>query len=185
MYSYDLFHEVMDNYPDLSGFWIDNDNAYWEQHGLYEQIRQQRPSWLLSNNNEDTPIMDTVSNEQKTGITPAYDYPQATFTPMPRLTEADYKLPTTGQWWYDGSDSKRRLRTERRPVRRERRIVDQVVDGRDRDGEREVPAAAGGVQQLHGRVAAADLVVAGQDRTAAATCTAGCSPDSGTTARTV
>ncbi|MEU4291285.1 discoidin domain-containing protein [Kribbella sp. NPDC026596] len=105
MYSYDLFHEVMDDYPDLSGFWIDNDNAYWEQHGLYEQIRQQRPSWLLSNNNEDTPIMDTVSNEQKTGITPAYDYPQATFTPMPRLTEADYKLPTTGQWWYDGSDS--------------------------------------------------------------------------------
>ncbi|TCC63181.1 alpha-L-fucosidase [Kribbella pittospori] len=106
MYSYDLFHEVMDNYPDLSGFWIDNDNAYWEQHGLYEQIRQQRPSWLLSNNNEDTPIMDTVSNEQKTGMTPAYDYPQATFTPMPRLTEADYKLPTSGQWWYDGSDSK-------------------------------------------------------------------------------
>ena len=105
MYSYDLFHEVMDNYPDLSGFWIDNDNAYWEQHGLYEQIRAQRPSWLLSNNNEDTPIMDTVSNEQKTGITPAYDYPQATFTPMPRLTEADYKLPTVGQWWYDGNDS--------------------------------------------------------------------------------
>ncbi|MFF0267505.1 discoidin domain-containing protein [Kribbella sp. NPDC004536] len=106
MYSYDLFHEVMDNYPDLGGFWIDNDNEYWEQHGLYEQIRQQRPSWLLSNNNEDTPIMDTVSNEQKTGMTPAYDYPQAVWTPMPRLTEADYKLPTSGQWWYDGSDSK-------------------------------------------------------------------------------
>ena len=31
MFSYDLFFEVMDNYPDLSGFWIDNDNAYWEQ----------------------------------------------------------------------------------------------------------------------------------------------------------
>ncbi|TDO30180.1 carbohydrate-binding protein with CBM35 doain [Kribbella sp. VKM Ac-2527] len=105
MYSYDLFHEVMDNYPDLSGFWIDNDNAYWERNGLYEQIREQRPTWLLSNNNEDTPIMDTVSNEQKTGITPSYDYPQATFTPMPRLVEADYKLPTVGQWWYDGNDS--------------------------------------------------------------------------------
>ncbi|MFG1815400.1 CBM35 domain-containing protein [Kribbella sp. NPDC049174] len=105
MYSYDLFHEVMDNYPDLSGFWIDNDNAYWERNGLYEQIREKRPTWLLSNNNEDTPIMDTVSNEQKTGITPAYDYPQATFTPMPRLVEADYKLPTVGQWWYDGNDS--------------------------------------------------------------------------------
>ncbi|MFI7061332.1 CBM35 domain-containing protein [Kribbella sp. NPDC050124] len=105
MYSYDLFHEVMDDYPDLSGFWIDNDNAYWERNGLYEQIREKRPTWLLSNNNEDTPIMDTVSNEQKTGITPAYDYPQATFTPMPRLVEADYKLPTVGQWWYDGNDS--------------------------------------------------------------------------------
>src|SRR4051812_39881300 len=104
MYSYDLFHEVMDNYPDLSGFWIDNDNSYWEKQKLYEQIRAERPSWLLSNNNEDTPIMDTVSNEQKTGITPAYDYPQATFTPMPRLTEADYKLPTAGAWWYDGVD---------------------------------------------------------------------------------
>ncbi|HCT76335.1 MAG TPA: alpha-L-fucosidase [Micromonosporaceae bacterium] len=102
MYSYDLFFEVMENYPDLAGFWIDNDNAYWEQNQLYEQIRQRRPSWLLSNNNEDTPIMDTVSNEQKTGMTPSYDYPQAAFTPLPRLTEADYKLPTTGDWWYDG-----------------------------------------------------------------------------------
>ncbi|MGP3979554.1 alpha-L-fucosidase [Streptomyces sp. KR80] len=104
MYSYDLFFEVMDNYPDLAGFWIDNDNAYWERNRLYEQIREKRPSWLLSNNNEDTPIMDTVSNEQKTGMTPAYDYPQAAFTPMPRLTEADYKLPSSGAWWYDGSD---------------------------------------------------------------------------------
>ena len=104
MYSYDLFHEVMDNYPDLAGFWIDNDNAYWERNRLYEQIREQRPSWLLSNNNEDTPIMDTVSNEQKTGMTPSYDYPQAAWTPMPRLVEADYKLPTTGDWWYSGGD---------------------------------------------------------------------------------
>jgi hypothetical protein len=102
MYSYDLFFEVMEGYPDLAGFWIDNDNAYWEQNRLYEQIRERRPTWLLSNNNEDTPIMDTVSNEQKTGMTPSYDYPQAAFTPLPRLTEADYKLPTTGDWWYDG-----------------------------------------------------------------------------------
>jgi hypothetical protein len=104
MYSYDLFFEVMQNYPDLAGFWIDNDNEYWEQNHLYEQIREKQPSWLLSNNNEDTPIMDTVSNEQKTGMTPSYDYPQAAFTPLPRLTEADYKLPTTGDWWYDGGD---------------------------------------------------------------------------------
>jgi hypothetical protein len=103
-FSYDLFFEVMAGYPDLAGFWIDNDNEYWEQHRLYEQIRRLRPSWLLSNNNEDTPIMDTVSNEQKTGMTPSYDYPQAAFTPMPRLTEADYKLPTTGDWWFDGGD---------------------------------------------------------------------------------
>jgi hypothetical protein len=104
MYSYDLFFEVMRNYPDLAGFWIDNDNEYWEAHNLYGQIRELRPSWLLSNNNEDTPIMDTVSNEQKTGMTPSYDYPQAAFTPLPRLTEADYKLPTAGDWWYDGQD---------------------------------------------------------------------------------
>ncbi|MGK3200698.1 alpha-L-fucosidase [Amycolatopsis sp. MEPSY49] len=103
-YSYDLFDEVMDRYADLAGFWIDNDNEYWEQHGLYEHIREKRPSWLLSNNNEDTPIMDTVSNEQKTGMTPSYDYPQAIYTPMPRLTEADYKLPTNGDWWYSGGD---------------------------------------------------------------------------------
>ncbi|TMR94655.1 alpha-L-fucosidase [Nonomuraea basaltis] len=102
MYSYDLFFEVMEKYSDLAGFWIDNDNEYWEQNRLYEQIRERRPSWLLSNNNEDTPIMDTVSNEQKTGMTPPYDYPQAAWTPMPRLVEADYKLPTTGDWWYDG-----------------------------------------------------------------------------------
>ncbi|MBB5778962.1 CBM35 domain-containing protein [Nonomuraea jabiensis] len=103
-YSYDLFLEVMDRYPDLAGFWIDNENEYWQQNGLYEKVRAKRPDWLLSNNNTDTPIMDTVSNEQKTGMIPAYDYPQAAWTPMPRLVEADYKLPTTGDWWYDGGD---------------------------------------------------------------------------------
>lgn len=103
-FSYDNFFEVMRNYPDLSGFWIDNDNAYWESHHLYEQIRQLRPSWTLSNNNEDTPIMDMVSHEQKTGMTPPYDYPAAVWTPMPRLTEGEWKLPTGGQWWYDGGN---------------------------------------------------------------------------------
>ncbi|MEV0402152.1 alpha-L-fucosidase [Actinoallomurus sp. NPDC050550] len=104
-FSYDNFVEVMQNYPDLAGFWIDNDSQYWIDHGLYEKIRQDRPDMLLSNNNEDTPIMDTVSNEQKTGMTPAYDYPAATWSPAPRLTEACYKLPSTGAWWYDGSNS--------------------------------------------------------------------------------
>ncbi|MGW5243039.1 glycosyl hydrolase family 28 protein [Streptomyces sp. NPDC004129] len=103
-FSYDNFFEVMDRYSDLGGFWIDNDNAYWESHHLYEQIYQKRPNYTLSNNNEDTPIMDMISNEQKAGMTPAYDYPQALYTAQPRLTEADFKLPSTGSWWYDGSD---------------------------------------------------------------------------------
>jgi alpha-L-fucosidase len=103
-FSYDNFVEVMNNYPDLAGFWIDNDNEYWEQNGLYERIRVQRPDMTLSNNNEDTPIMDMVSHEQKVGMTPPYDYPQAVWTPMPRLTEGEWKLPTTGNWWYDGHD---------------------------------------------------------------------------------
>ncbi|GAA4586910.1 alpha-L-fucosidase [Planotetraspora phitsanulokensis] len=103
-FSYDNFFEVMKRYPDLGGFWIDNDNAYWERNHLYEQIHQLRPNYTLSNNNEDTPEMDMVSNEQKTGMTPSYDYPQAVYTAQPRLTEADFKLPTTGNWWYDGVD---------------------------------------------------------------------------------
>lgn len=104
-FGYDNFFEVMDRYPDLGGFWIDNDNAYWESHDLYQQIYQKRPNYTLSNNNEDTPIMDMISNEQKTGMSPAYDYPQAVYTAQPRLTEADFKLPSTGAWWYDGSDA--------------------------------------------------------------------------------
>lgn len=104
-YSYDSFVEVMQRYPDLGGFWIDNDNAYWEFRGLYEKIRADRPDYLLSNNNEDTPIMDTISNEQKTGMSPAYDYPQAVYTAQPRLTEADFKLPSSGSWWYGGTNS--------------------------------------------------------------------------------
>jgi len=104
-FSYDNFFEVMDRYPDLGGFWIDNDNQYWIDHDLYEQIYQRRPNYTISNNNEDTPIMDMISNEQKTGMTPAYDYPQATYTAQPRLVEADFKLPTTGNWWYDGNNS--------------------------------------------------------------------------------
>jgi alpha-L-fucosidase len=109
-FGYDNFVEVMQRYPKadypaLSGFWIDNDNAYWESHGLYERVRQDRPEFLLSNNNEDTPIMDTISNEQKTGMSPSYDYPQAVYTAAPRLIEACYKLPSSGAWWYDGSNS--------------------------------------------------------------------------------
>jgi alpha-L-fucosidase len=104
-FSYDNFFEVMSRYPDLGGFWIDNDNAYWESHNLYSQIYQQRPNYTISNNNEDTPIMDMISNEQKTGMTPSYDYPQAVYTAAPRLIEADFKLPTSGSWWYTGSDN--------------------------------------------------------------------------------
>ncbi|KAB2352640.1 discoidin domain-containing protein [Actinomadura rudentiformis] len=104
-FSYDNFVEVMQRYPELAGFWIDNDNAYWERNGLYERIRRDRPHFTLSNNNEDTPIMDMISNEQKTGMTPSYDYPQAVYTAAPRLIEADFKLPTSGAWWYTGSDN--------------------------------------------------------------------------------
>ncbi len=109
-FSYDNFVEVMQRYPKsdypaLSGFWIDNDNAYWESHNLYQRVQQDRPEFLLSNNNEDTPIMDTISNEQKTGMSPSYDYPQAVYTAAPRLIEACYKLPSSGAWWYDGSNS--------------------------------------------------------------------------------
>ncbi|WP_214316699.1 carbohydrate-binding protein [Nonomuraea sediminis] len=104
-FSYLQFFEQMQRYPKLAGFWIDNDNAYWESHNLYSQIYQQRPDMTLSNNNEDTPIMDMISNEQKTGMTPSYDYPQAVYTAAPRLIEADFKLPSSGPWWYGGSDS--------------------------------------------------------------------------------
>ncbi|TCO45825.1 discoidin domain-containing protein [Actinocrispum wychmicini] len=109
-FSYDNFVEVMQRYPHsdypaLSGFWIDNDNDYWISHKLYEKVQQDRPEFLLSNNNEDTPIMDTISNEQKTGMTPNWDYPQAIYTAAPRLIEACYKLPSKGAWWFDGSDS--------------------------------------------------------------------------------
>jgi len=101
-FSYDNFFEVMRNYRDLSGFWIDNDNAYWERNGLYEQIRRIRPSYVLSNNNEDTPIMDTISNEQKSGMTPRFDYPQGAYTAAPRIVEACFTV--AGHWWYRGTD---------------------------------------------------------------------------------
>jgi alpha-L-fucosidase len=104
-FSYDNWVEVMQRYPDLGGFWVDNDNQYWIDHGLYERVRADRPSYTLSNNNEDTPIMDMISNEQKTGMTPSYDYPQKVYTAAPRLIEADFKLPTGGSWWFSGSDS--------------------------------------------------------------------------------
>jgi alpha-L-fucosidase len=104
-YSYDNFFDVMSSHPTLDGFWIDNDNQYWLDHNLYQQIYNLHPNMTISNNNEDTPIMDMISNEQKTGMTPAYDMPQAYYTAQPRLTEADYKLPSSGAWWYDGSNS--------------------------------------------------------------------------------
>jgi hypothetical protein len=104
-FSYKLFFELMDRYKDLAGFWIDNDNAYWEDHDLYQQIHTRRPDMLLTNNNEDTAEMDIVSNEQKTGMSPGYDYAQAVYTAQPRITEACYKLPSSGAWWYSGNNS--------------------------------------------------------------------------------
>jgi hypothetical protein len=104
-YSYDNFFDVMQSHPTLDGFWIDNDHQYWLDHNLYQQIYQLHSNMTLSNNNEDAPIMDMISNEQKTGMTPAYDMPQAYYTAAPRLIEADYKLPYSGSWWYDGSNS--------------------------------------------------------------------------------
>ena len=104
-FSYDNWLEVVDKYPTLDGFWVDNDNAYWESHNLYKQIHTQRPDMILTNNNEDTPEMDMVSNEQKTGMSPGYDMPQAVWTSLPRVIEADYKLPSSGAWWYSGNDS--------------------------------------------------------------------------------
>src|SRR5207248_3097640 len=103
-FSYDNFIEVMNNYPALDGFWIDNLNPYWTANNLFQTVRSMRPNMLLSNNNEDTPLFDTVDHEQKTGMTPSYDMPQAIWTSPPRLTEADFKLPSTGAWWYDGSN---------------------------------------------------------------------------------
>jgi len=103
-FSYDNFFDVMSSHPALDGFWIDNDNDYWLSHNLYQQIYQLHPNMTISNNNEDTPVMDMISNEQKTGMTPSYDMPQAYFTAQPRLTEADYKLPDTGPWWFGGGN---------------------------------------------------------------------------------
>jgi alpha-L-fucosidase len=103
-FSYDNFFDVMKSHPTLDGFWIDNVNAYWKSHDLWNKIYQAHPNMTISNNNEDTPALDMISNEQKTGMTPAYDMPQAYFTAQPRLTEADYKLPDSGPWWYGGSN---------------------------------------------------------------------------------
>jgi hypothetical protein len=51
-------------HPKLTGLWIDNDNACWESHGLYERIRSERPDMTLSNDNEDTPIMDMRTDQR-------------------------------------------------------------------------------------------------------------------------
>jgi alpha-L-fucosidase len=102
-FSYDNFFEVMRTHPDLDGFWIDNNNDFWLSHDLYHQIHALHDNMVLTNNNEDTGEMDAVSHEQKTGMTPPYDMPKAIWTSDPRLTEADFKLPSAGAWWYDGS----------------------------------------------------------------------------------
>jgi alpha-L-fucosidase len=103
-FSYDNFFDVLKTHPGLDGFWIDNINAYWTSHDLWNKLYAAKPSLTISNNNEDTPVMDMISNEQKTGMTPSYDMPQAYFTAQPRLTEADYKLPDTGPWWFAGGN---------------------------------------------------------------------------------
>ena len=185
-FSYDNFFEVMQRLPGprrASGSTTTTPTG--SSNGLYEQIRQQRPHYTLSNNNEDTPIMDMISNEQKTGMTPSYDYPQAVYTAAAaadrgRLQAAVERLLVV-----------RRLRT--------RRSTTQLTLGRlitnagssikalmaeTADGQRQVPVQPGGVQQLRRQLPRRRSGSRSTAPRAAATCTAASSPASGTTART-
>ena len=183
-FSYDNFFEVMDRYPDLGGFWIDNDNAYWESHNLYAQVYQKRPDYTLSNNNEDTPIMDMISNEQKTGMSPSYDYPQAVYTAAPRLIEADFKLPSTGALVVHRLRSRRRPQAHPRPAHHQRRLLGEGADGRDADGQRQTPGQPGDVQQLRQGLSRRHRRVAARHRGRRLHVRRPRSPGSGTTART-
>ncbi len=183
-FSYDNFFEVMQRYPDLGGFWIDNDNAYWERNNLYAQGPPDPAELHASNNNEDTPIMDMISNEQKTGMTPRYDYPQAVYTAAPRLIEADFKLPTSGAWWYTGTDTAVDCKlTLGRLITNAGSSVKALMAETPMKAGR-MPVQSGGLQQLRQHLSRRRSGSRCPAPRAAATCTAGSSPASGTTART-
>ncbi|GII30238.1 alpha-L-fucosidase [Planotetraspora mira] len=90
----DNFAEVMRRHPDLAGFWIDKENAYWRRTGLYDRIRAERPGWILACNDPDLPSADTAMDVVCPGVT--------TDVPIPRVTESSFTVG--GGWWYDGSD---------------------------------------------------------------------------------
>src|SRR6266542_3924847 len=106
-FSYDNFIELLDKYPDLDGFWIDNDNAVWERRGLYAHIHSLRPHMLLSNNNAGTPP----------------DRARLQAAHQRQLVVQRRRLECGPQ-------------AHHRPLPRQRRIVDEVPHGRDRHGQR-------------------------------------------------
>ncbi|RCG29895.1 hypothetical protein DQ384_17125 [Sphaerisporangium album] len=93
-FAYDNFAEVMRLYPDLAGFWIDRENAYWRRSGLYDRIRAERPEWLLVSNDQDHPPGDATMDVVAPGVTASAD--------VPHLTESCFTV--TGGWWHAGGD---------------------------------------------------------------------------------
>jgi alpha-L-fucosidase len=97
-FGYDNFVEVMRRYPDLAGFWIDRENAYWRRSGLYDRVRAERPDWILTSNDRDNPPADVTMDVVNPGVLGR----ATTSVPAPRLAEACFTV--AGTWWYAGTD---------------------------------------------------------------------------------
>jgi alpha-L-fucosidase len=93
-FAYDNFVELMRRYPDLAGFWIDKENAYWRRSGLYQRIRAERPGWIIASNDPDIPPADRMMDVVSPAVT--------SDAPVPRLTESCFTV--AGSWWYAGED---------------------------------------------------------------------------------
>ncbi len=110
-YAVAVMDELMQNYPDLGGFWWDGWNDYWTQIDVDAYVKRKRPELVTFRNHNDSvdeidkipTKMDILSQEDwKRAWEPEWDYPSGTYIPQPRAQEAIYRLNET--WWYAGGN---------------------------------------------------------------------------------
>ena len=102
VYAKEIIGEVIDNYPDLAGFWFDGWNRDKVNKEIFEFIHKKNPKLINIKNNftdylsdgEDVMSLECFGKK----YSPSFDYPSSTWVP-PHGRECCYVMSELSDWW--------------------------------------------------------------------------------------